>query len=540
MSDQFCFRRHTTIGAADAKDDQFLSECFIDTGDLATLINCQEPRRIVLGRTGAGKTALVNTLVARKKETIAVNPENLSFNYLTNNTILKFFFDSGVKLDIFFKLLWRHVFTVELIKKKYNIVNESEKQNFIDRFKQILCRDKAKDRAIQYILKWNDQFWHDTAYRIKEISKRVEQNLEGDLVTQFPHLKASLTGNINLSEEEKTEITKIGQQTIDSIHMKELSEILDFLNDDVFSNPQQNYYICVDQLDENWVDDKFRFLLIRSLIETVRDFKKVKNIKIIIILRNDLIDRVFRLTRDSGFQEEKYRSLYLPIRWTDEQLKDLLNKRVNFLVRQTYTNKNVGYEDLLPKNNFSKRKQSAINYMLDRTLGRPRELIEFFNICIEKAEGKPTITKTHLLQAEEEYSKKRLRSLQDEWFANYPTLLDFATSLLKKQNERFKLNAITNKRVEDFCLDYGVKYPDRTDDFSLQAKKVAESNSTVKEFLHFIFSGFWRTSLVGIKTTDSKSYLWSHQSDGILTFDVDSAEVQVHPAFWTSLGIKVS
>jgi hypothetical protein len=35
-------------------------------------------------------------------------------------------------------------------------------------------------------------------------------------------------------------------------------------------------YVCVDKLDENWVDGKFRYLLIRSLIETIKDFSAVR------------------------------------------------------------------------------------------------------------------------------------------------------------------------------------------------------------------------------------------------------------------------
>lgn len=537
MADQFRFRKHATIGAADAADDKFLSECFVDTGDISTLIDCGDPRRIVLGRTGAGKTALVNTLASRK-ETIIISPESLSFNYLTNSSILKFFFDAGVKLDIFFRLLWRHVFTVELLNRKYNIVNESAERSFLDRFKQLFDRDKAKKRAIEYIRQWNNQFWYDTEYRIKEISTRIEAELKSSLSADLNALGASVTGASKLSEEQKAEVIKRGQPVIDSIQMKALSDVLDFLNDAVFSNVQQNYYICIDKLDENWVDDKFRYLLIRSLIETVRDFKKVRNIKIVVILRTDLIERVFRLTRDPGFQEEKYRSLFLPIRWSEDQLKTLLNKRVNFLVQQTYTSKKVGYEDLLPNESFSKKRQSAISYMIDRTLGRPRELIEFFNICIEKAEGKAIITKTNLMTAEEEYSKKRLRSLQDEWIADYPSLHDFAF-LLRKQKKTFKISDLDKQYVEEFCLSYGVKYPDKTDLLSSQAKEIAEGNARAETFLEVIFSVFWRTGLVGIKTEDSKSYQWSYKVDGNLTFDINTTHAEVHPVFWKALGIKV-
>lgn len=537
MTDKFRFRKHATIGASAAEDDEvFLAECFVDTGDLSALIDCKDPRRIVLGRTGAGKTALVNTL-ADKKDAIIINPESLSFNYITNSTILKFFLDAGVKLDIFFKLLWRHVFTIELLKKKYNIVNEPAKKTFLERIKTILQRDKDKERAVEYILKWEDKFWHDTEYRIKEIASRVEKDLKISIGTKFSIASISASGGIKLTEEEKKEVAQHGQTIIDSIHIKELSDILDFLNEDIFNDEQRNYYICIDRLDENWVDDKFRFLLIRSLIETVRDFKKVRNIKIIVVLRNDLIERVFRLTRDPGFQEEKYRSLFLPIKWTDTLLKKLLDKRVNFLVKQSFTKKEVGYKDLLPR--YVSDKLSAVDFMIERTLRRPRELIEFFNNCIEKSEGKITIQKTTLLAAEGDYSRNRLRSLQDEWFADHPSLIDF-TFLLKKQQKNFKIGDLGKKLIEDFCLNYIIEHPERNDKLSLYAKDIIEDNMTVDMFLSFIFSVFYRTGIVGLKTETFESFQWSYIDEAIInTQSIDmNTRASVHPAFLRVLGLK--
>lgn len=336
-TDKFKFRRHASVGAAAAEEDeQFLSECFLDTGDLATLLDCRDPKRIVLGRTGIGKTALLNQLL-KIKECIVINPESLSFNYLTNSTILQFFLEAGVKLDLFFKLLWRHVFTVELIKKRYNITNETSRKTFLSFIQNILARDKKKERAVNYLLKWGEKFWEPTEYRIKEITGVIENELKGTVDAKLASAGFSAAAATKLSEEKKVEVVQRGQAVINEIQMRELTDVLTFLDEDVFDDEKHHLYITIDKLDENWIEDKFRYLLIRSLIETVRDFLKVRNIKIIVALRTDLTERVFRFTRDPGFQEEKYRSLFLQLKWGDEQLKQLLDKRINYLVRQTYT-----------------------------------------------------------------------------------------------------------------------------------------------------------------------------------------------------------
>lgn len=177
-TDKFTFRRHASVGAAAAEEDEkFLAECFVDNGDFEPLSDCSDRRRIILGRTGAGKTALLRHLVD-KKNAIVINPETLSFNYLTNSNILQFFLEAGVKLDLFFKLLWRHVFTVELLKTRYNLKTRTEATSFLERIKSLLSRDRHKERAVKYLLQWGDQFWEETEYgACQRVLDRSSRNL---------------------------------------------------------------------------------------------------------------------------------------------------------------------------------------------------------------------------------------------------------------------------------------------------------------------------------------------------------------------------
>lgn len=534
--DKFKFRRHSSVGAAAAEEDErFLTGCFLDTGDLSTLLDCRDSKRIVLGRTGTGKTALLNQL-ARLKDGVVINPESLSFNFLTNSTILQFFSEAGVKLDLFFKLLWRHVFTIELIKKRYNITNETGKRTFLTGLQNIFNRDKRKERAVNYLLKWGDKFWEPTEYRVKEITNQMEDQLKGAVSAKFPSVTLGASGALRLSQEEKIEVVQRGQGVINDIQMKELTDVMSFLDEDVFDNENIHHYIIIDKLDENWVEERFRYLLIRSLIETVRDFQRVRNIKIVVALRTDLIERVFRLTRDPGFQEEKYRSLFLQMKWSENQLEELLDKRVNLLVQQTYTRQTVTSKDLLPNKVAS---EPALTYMVRRTLMRPRELIEFFNDCIEQAENRVTITKDMLTTAEGKYSKNRLRSLQDEWISDYPTLIDF-TAMVKKRARQFRLSEIDQSEVENFCLDYSVANQSKADILSLQALNVAEGMLSVNSFLTFLFGVFYKTGLVGLKTDAFERTQWSYLGVSTLASDTINADtrVEVHPTFWRALGTK--
>ena len=61
-------------------------------------------------------------------------------------------------------------------------------------------------------------------------------------------------------------------------------------------------------------------------------------------------------------------------------------------------------------------------YLVQRTHYRPRDIIMFFNSCIQKAIGSPTISLSMLREAESEYSSARLQALYDEWRTDYPDL----------------------------------------------------------------------------------------------------------------------
>jgi len=535
QAQRFTFRKHSSIGAAAAEDDTgFLSACFTDTGDLSPLLDCHDPRRLVLGRTGCGKSAIISHL-HEANNAITLDPQSLAFNHITNSTVLQFFLAAGVKLDLFFRLLWRHAFTVELLKWRYNIRSEAESQSVLSRLWGMVSQDRNKERALRYIQDWGPKFWENTEVRLKELTVRVEEDLKGSVSAKIPPAEMNAARASKLSQEDKIEVVQRGQNIINSIQMKELTNVLRFLHEDVFTDDRQQVYVCVDRLDEHWVDDRFRYLLIRSLIETIRDFLQVQNVKIIVVLRTDLLEQVFRRTRDSGFQEEKYRSLYLRIRWSEAQLLELLDKRINHLVRQTYTKAPVGHKELL---GFKVSRQPAIDYMLDRTSFRPRELIEFFNCCIESAEGKATLTKTTLFAAENLYSKYRLRSLQDEWITEYPGLIDFAT-LLKKRPNIFSIGDVRHEELKDLCISYSVDNFDRDDQLSVAARTVAESGSQIEEFSNLLFYVFYRTGLVGLKISSFDRTQWSFMDDATITLSSVStaAKVAVHPMYHRVLGI---
>ena len=170
---------------------------------------------------------------------------------------------------------------------------------------------------------------------------------------------------------------------------------MDIMADDIFNNKQERYYIVIDRLDENWVDDSLRYRLIRALIESIKAFRKIRTVKLIIALRSDLLERVYKYTRDGGFQEEKYEDFNIPLSWRSEQLLELVDRRVGALYKSKYTRDSVGFYDIFPQN--YRQEGSCFSHLLVRTQYRPRDIIAFISQILIAVYGKAEIHANNIL-----------------------------------------------------------------------------------------------------------------------------------------------
>jgi adenylate kinase family enzyme len=252
---QFRFRSLDTIGNASAEsDDQYLSTCFVDTGLLGILRDCSEQRAILLGRTGAGKTALVKLLAEREDRVLILDPHSVALSYLSNSTVLQFFESLGVRMDQFYRFLWRHVFVIEILKRHLNIEREDQQFSFFMRMRTI--GKPIYRAAFEYLNKFGTQFIATTEERIKEATRKVETSLEANADgTLLSLIRMGAKGAEKLSEEQKTEFHQRGQEVINSLQLYQLNALFDALNNEFLTDEQKHYFFVVDKLDEDWTDE---------------------------------------------------------------------------------------------------------------------------------------------------------------------------------------------------------------------------------------------------------------------------------------------
>jgi hypothetical protein len=531
-------RRNLKVGAEDAEADQtYLENCFVDTGDIGILADVHDPRCVVLGRTGVGKTALLQRLVRETQKSVELAPEKLALSFIANSNVLRFFEEAGVSLDVFYQLLWRHILTVELLKLKFDLKSEARQAEFISSITRIFVRDRAKQKAFDYLREWGDTFWETTEYRTKEFTERLETDLKTSVGIDSTLINAGAEGAKKLTVEQRTEVKQRGMQIVNSVQVKELHHVIEFLADEIFNDEYEKYLIVIDRLDEGWVDDRLRFKLIRTLLEAIKSFKKIRHAKIVVALRTDLHYRMLKEVKNASFQEEKFRSLYLQVRWTREQLVELLNSRVGYLYRRQYTRDRVRLQDVLGSGQMDQR--TPIDYILDRTFFRPREAIIYFNECLARAEGQTSITVTIIRDTELSYSRGRLHALADEWRREYPSI-EGAAKLLSGRSTPLVLDDILDDECRSFA-DAFLDHCGHPDDPIYQMTEEFVTNPAAESFgyLAKLCAVLYQVGLLGVKTAPNVGRQWSF--DDAPTLDVDvlkpTTQIDVHKTFWAALGV---
>jgi len=133
---KFKIRKSQIVGSPDAETDEFLLKAFVSIDNLEEIVDTKNQRSILLGRTGSGKSAIVKYLKNNCENIQEIEPEAMSLRFLSNSTILRYFNSIGVNLNLFYKVLWKHVFIVELLKMYFSEESNSfKKKSFFDRLK---------------------------------------------------------------------------------------------------------------------------------------------------------------------------------------------------------------------------------------------------------------------------------------------------------------------------------------------------------------------------------------------------------------------
>ena len=169
------------LGGEQAEADPLLQAAFFESGDYAAIASKDDPRCIVIGRTGGGKSAALQRLEDRNPDhVVRINPEDLSLQYISDLGAIRQLDALEVHLDPFFIALWKHVLLVELIRNRYHVDSPVAKLNFLTTLRERLVRDPAKRAALDYLDEFEGRFWCETDVRVREITETFESRIKAE------------------------------------------------------------------------------------------------------------------------------------------------------------------------------------------------------------------------------------------------------------------------------------------------------------------------------------------------------------------------
>lgn len=542
----FRFKPGFAIGGIAAETDPLLATCFISTNCFEAASNINDPRCAIIGRAGTGKTAILDEIKRRYGEnTITIDPEALAFQFLGKSEMIRALRTSGVNLDYFYKLLWRHILVVEILKHYFPA--ESKQSSRISqlaaRIRKTLKPNPAEKRAVEYLDEWDATVLQPTHERIQEIhnnlSKRLRAQIgfEGSWLSLFG-IKGGVDREI-ASNREVTERVRIAQEIISHIQVEDLNKIKNYVGSTILDDPQKPCYVLIDDLDRFVVDDPLVHDLIRGLILEIYDWKKVRNLKIIYALRNNIINKIESEFKTRSYQKEKLEDQRYYLGWTREELIELINKRLRKISEdQNFINiPTLG--EILPKR--TSRYPSGLDYILDRSLNRPRDIIDYINRAGTLCIGKQRISIQVLQNVEDSYSQGRLAALYDEWRVNYPEL-NLITKILHEFPLRFNISLWSENDLMDILTDRRIKKGGWLEAQCQEFQKDYASNPShafntcISRLVKLLFE----VGIVGVKTSEGGTIRYCHTGDPLLS-DVEldgDPQVVVHPMFHRALGIK--
>jgi hypothetical protein len=101
-------------------------------------------------------------------------------------------------------------------------------------------------------------------------------------------------------------------------------------------------------------------------------------------------------------------------------------------------------------------------------------------------------------EAEGEYSRQRLRSLADEWIADYPDLLSLV-DVLKGRPAHFSVEEISNEQCLNLAIRLLAGSGDRTDELNEVLHEVEADPTRIAAFRNWLVGVFNRVGLIGLK-----------------------------------------
>jgi ABC-type phosphate/phosphonate transport system ATPase subunit len=122
--------KNFTFGNVVAEADDLLASSYFDNGDYNAVSSRTVRRCFVIGRTDSGKSALIRHLESELPDhVVRIHPDSLAISYIDSLAVVHRLMDLGVHMESFFKVLWKRVILIEVLKHRFPTHSQQERTN---------------------------------------------------------------------------------------------------------------------------------------------------------------------------------------------------------------------------------------------------------------------------------------------------------------------------------------------------------------------------------------------------------------------------
>lgn len=371
------------FGALSAERDmkEGLAEYFVQSPSFRRISNWR--KFVLLGNRGVGKTAIFKMIAERERKAqsivVELSPEDYSYELLAQ--IIQAESAGGWSKQGAYAAAWKYLLWLLSMKQLTNADGGLKKGG-------------AK-RIYNYL---------------RDSHAGVDTNPVGHLISYLKRLEKITIGKYG---------AEIKARELHSLY--KLEELEPFLADLDLLAQEKGLTILVDELDRGWDGSEHAKAFVAGLFQAATSISaRTPHIRVLISLRRELYQNIPSLYEDA----QKVRDVIEELYWTDEDLLEVIARRVRFASSEfSHLSSREVWNSLFDSNSIG---ESSFEYVIARTSRRPRELIQFCNLIRDRAvehNAKLPFAFTAILQAEKLYSRERIEDIAAENKFEYPGLL---------------------------------------------------------------------------------------------------------------------
>lgn len=398
--------------------------------------------RIVCGRKGSGKTALfaqIRNKLRENKRNIVIDLKPESYELIKFKETITACMQEGT-YNHTLVAFWEYVLLLEICYK-------------------ILEKDKTTYYRNPNIT--------ELYPKLMNVYQNGEYTAEGDFSERLAYIINLIVQQIREKFGDKKNVRLSSAEVTEIIYKHNIGEIKKLLKQ--YLKYKDSVWILFDNIDKGWNTDglcKEDLIIVRTLLDASRKIEQQLSnndidCKTVIFLRNDVYELLIDYTPDRGKEAR------VLIDWVDSAaLGEIIKRRLNYSISEEECDFRTLWDTICVK---LVKGEDSFQYIIDRTLMRPRALIDCIKDCIGVAinRGHEKIQENDILDGLKQFSYDIIQEISREIRDVLPKVKDALFMFIGREeildtnllNDLYNYEGIEKDdwdKLTDFLLWYGV------------------------------------------------------------------------------------